>query len=81
MAKKISRRSFILGGLGIMEAAGLGGFGFVHTAAFGRPPRGTRLAAASAGKPYELLTPRIGEAVRIGGAKAGDFQPRWKEMA
>ena len=81
MAKKISRRSFILGGLGIMGAAGLGGFGFVHTAAFGRPPRGTRLAAASVEKPYELLTPRIGEAVRIGGAKAGDFQPWWKEMA
>ena len=43
MGQKISRRNFLLGGLGIMAAAGLGGFGFVHTAAFGRAPRGARL--------------------------------------
>ena len=43
MGQKISRRTFILGGIGIMGAAGLGGFGFVHTAAFGRAPRGARL--------------------------------------
>lgn len=43
MGQKISRRNFLLGGLGIMAAAGLGGYGFVHTAAFGRAPRGARL--------------------------------------
>ena len=40
-----------------------------------------RLTAASTEKPYELLTPRIGEAVPIGRAKAGDFQPWWRELA
>ena len=38
------------------------------------------LPLASIERPYELLTPRIGEAVPIGWAKAGDFQPWWEQM-
>ncbi|WP_367116038.1 hypothetical protein [Selenomonas sp.] len=38
------------------------------------------LTEASIERPYELLTPCIGEAVPIGWAKAGDFQPWWERM-
>ena len=48
----MDRRRFIFGGLAALGAVALGGFGFVHTARFGRAPQGERLRRIEASPHY-----------------------------
>ena len=48
----MNRRTFILGGLGVLGAAAVGGAGYLHSARFGRPFRPERLARMQASPHY-----------------------------
>ncbi|MGO5130736.1 hypothetical protein [Mitsuokella jalaludinii] len=58
----MNRRSFILGGLGLLGVAAVGGTGYLNSPRFGRPFRPERLARMQASPHYingrfECLTP------------------------